>query len=67
MCDKSGVNGKKKNHSLGVVGATSLFVAGVPEHIIQGHTGHTSTDALHKYERMTEQQELAVLNILSRK
>ena len=46
-----------------MVGATSLFVAGVPERIIQGRNGHISTDALRKYERVTEQQELAALNI----
>ncbi len=65
MCNEAGVNGKKTNHSLRVAGATSLFTASVPERIIQGRTGHASIDALRKYERVSDQQELVVSKILS--
>ena len=58
-------SGKKTNHSLRVAGATSLFAAGVPERVIQGRTGHVSIEALRKYERVTENQELAVSKILT--
>ena len=65
MCEEAGINGKKSNHSLRVSGASSLFSAGVPEHVIQGCTGHSSLDALRKYERVTLSQEFAVSRILS--
>ena len=65
MCDEAGVDGKKLNHCLRVAGATTLFAAGVPERVIQGRTGHTSIDALRKYERVIEKQELTVSKILT--
>ena len=65
MFAKAGLSGKKTNHSLRVAGATSLFAAGVPERVIQGRTGHVSIEALRKYERVTENQELAVSKILT--
>ena len=40
------------NHSLCATGTTNLFEAGVPEHIIKKCTGHSSLDALQKYERV---------------
>ena len=51
----------KTNHSLRVAGASCLFDAGVPERTIQGHR---SLDALRIYERVTEEQNLAVSRIL---
>ena len=62
---EAGIAGKKTNHSLRVAGATSLFSASVPERVIQGRTGHVSIEALRKYERVTENQELAVSKILT--
>ena len=49
MCIQIGIMGKT-NHSLRVTGAMRLFEANVPEKLIQGRTGHKSTDALQKYE-----------------
>ena len=66
MFEEAGISGKS-NHSLRVAGASSLFSAGVPERIIQGRTGHVSVEALRKYERVTQTQELAVSNILAGK
>ena len=48
-----------------MTGASSLFSAGVPERVMQSRTGHSSIDALRKYERVTLSQELAVSKILS--
>ncbi len=64
MFAEVGVEGKT-NHSLRATGATTLFDAGVPEKIIQKTTGHRSTEALRRYERVSEQQEKAVANILT--
>ena len=65
LCSEAGLSSRKTNHSLRVSGATRLFEAGVPEKVIQQRTGHHSLEALHMYERVTEQQELAVSKILS--
>jgi hypothetical protein len=64
---QDGISGKKTNHSLRVTGASCLYEAGVPEKIIQQRTGHRSLDALRMYESVTEKQEMAVSEILSRK
>ena len=65
MCKEAGVLGKKTNHSLRVSGATNLYAAGVPEKIIQSRTGHTSLEALRKYERISTEQEETVSKILT--
>ena len=65
MCEEAKISGKKTNHSLRVSGASSLFDAGVPEHIIQQRTGHRSLDGLRAYERITTEQEVAVSKILT--
>ena len=66
MCDEAGISGQKTNHSLRVSGATSLFDAGVPERVIQQRTGHQSIEGLRIYERITDEQEMAVSKILTR-
>ena len=65
MCKEAGIDGKKSNHSLRVAGTSSLFTAGVPEKIIQSRTGHVSLASLRKYERETDEQELAVSKVLT--
>ena len=60
LCSEAGLSSRKTNHSLRVSGATRLFEAGVPEKVIQQRTSHRSLEALRMYERVTEQQELAV-------
>ncbi len=64
MCKVAGIRDQKTNHSLRATGATELFLAGVPEKIIQQRTGHRSVEALRKYEHTSEQQHQAVANIL---
>lgn len=65
ICEEAGVSGRKSNHSLRVLGATTLFAAGVPERVIQARTGHASLDALRKYERVSKKQDEAVSKILT--
>jgi hypothetical protein len=64
MFAEAGINGKT-NHSLRVAGTTSLFNAGVPKRIIQGRTGHSSLEGLRKYERVTENEEVAISKVLT--
>ena len=47
------------------IGAAALYTAGVPEKIIQGHTGHRSIECLRMYEHTNEKQQLAVSKVLS--
>ena len=56
MCSKAGIGGNKTNHSLRATGATELYMAGVPEKIIQERTGHKSTEALRMYEKKKKKQ-----------
>lgn len=65
MCEEADISGWKTNHSLRVCGTTSLFAAGVTERVIQGRSGHSSSDALRKYERVTETQKKSVAKILT--
>jgi len=41
-----------------------MFQAGIPEKLIQQHTGHRSIDTLQKYERTSESQLLDVSNVI---
>ena len=45
MFTGAGILGKIKN-TLQPTGVTEMYVAGVPEKIIQEHTGHRSLDGL---------------------
>ena len=65
MCKLAEIPGHHTNHSLRATGATELYTAGVPEKIIQEHTGHHSVECLHMYECTSDKQQHAVLNILS--
>ena len=65
MCSEAGLEGKKTNHSLRVAGATCLFEAGVPERVIQKCTGHRCLQSLREYERVSNNQEMAVSRVLS--
>ena len=65
MCQLTNVGGNKTNHSLRATGVTSLYEKGVPEKIIQEHTGHRSWEALRVYEHTNAKQHLAVSRMLS--
>ncbi len=65
MCLDAGVEGHKTNHSLRATGASELYVANVPEKMIQERTGHRSLAALRVYERTTQQQHRAASAVLA--
>ena len=65
MCSQVGILGHKTNHSLRATGTTRMFEAGVSDKIIQQRTGHCSAEALHLYERVSVEQQKAVLSILA--
>ena len=65
MCALSGIKGRITNHSLRATSATQMYEMGVPEKIIQDHTGHRSIEALRMYERSSAQQQEAASSILS--
>ncbi len=65
MCTDGEISGHKTNHSLRATGASELFHAGVPEKVIQQRTGHLSLQGLRQYERVTENQQQAVANVLA--
>ena len=53
------------NHSLKATGATVMYVADVPEKIIQERTGHRSLTALRIYEWTTEDKQQAASTVLT--
>ena len=64
MTTEAGLEGNFTNHSLRATGATVLYDAGIPEGVIQKHTGHKSLDALRCYDRTTMTLNLEVSNLL---
>ena len=44
--------------------ATRLFQGGVPEHVIQGRTGHKTVQALRVYQKPSELQQVAASKVL---
>ena len=55
MCEHMGLE-HCTNHSLLATGASKMFQANLPEHVIQSHMGHLSPKALRLYERVIEDQ-----------
>jgi len=53
--------GLSKYHNLQAYGTTAMLRVGIPEKLIQQHTGHGSIDTLQKYERTSESQLLEML------
>ena len=60
MAEAAGLTSKKSNHSLRVTTATTLFSKGVPEKLVQEHTGHHSLTALRMYKHTSAEQEQSV-------
>ena len=65
MFEAAEIDGKYTNHSLRATGASALFNAGVLEAVIQKCTGHKSTEALRLYEHVSDEQQVAVSEILA--
>ena len=49
VCHQAGI-GRRSNHSLQATGASDMFQANLPEHMIQSRTGHLSLKALRTYK-----------------
>ena len=64
MFEEGGICGKT-NHSLRATGVTEMYLAGVPEKVIQERTGHRSLEGLRAYERNTLEQHQTFSNIAS--
>ena len=64
MCEQAGLE-HRTNHSLRATGASNMFQANLPEHVIQSRTGHLSLKALRTYERVTEDQQKEACKILT--
>ena len=54
----------RSNHALRATSATRLFQAGVPEHVIQGRTGHKTLQAPRRYREPSEWQQIAACKVL---
>jgi hypothetical protein len=65
MSIQGGLSVVHTNHSLRSYGATKLFQQKVPEKLIQERTGHRSTEALRKYERISEEQKISTSKMLN--
>jgi len=63
MRGEAKIDGNKTNHSLRAYAMSTLFQAGIPEKVIQDHTGHKSLDGLRKYESISEQQKQEVCRV----
>ena len=59
MCEQAGLE-HRTNHSLRATGASDMFQANLPEHVIQSRTGHLSLKAFRTYERVTDEQQQGV-------
>ena len=65
MCNAAGISGYKTNHSLRVTTATRLYQAGVDEQLIMERTGHRSLDGVRCYKRTSEEQRVALSDIVN--
>ena len=54
LCEMSGIEGRKTNHSLRATCATRLYNNSVDEQLIMERTGHRSTKAVRAYKRTSE-------------
>ena len=68
LCKLAGIKGFKTNHSLRVTNATCLYSSGTDEQLIIERTGHqsASTDGVWPYKRTSEEQQIAISDILNR-
>lgn len=64
MCEQAGLE-HRTNHSLWATGASNMFQANLPEHVIQSRMGHLLLNALRMYERVTKDQQKEVCKVLT--
>ena len=63
LCKLAGNQGYKTNHSLRV---TRLYASGVDEQLVMEQTGHRSVDGVRTYKRTSEEQQVALSDVLNR-
>ena len=61
----AGIEGHYSNHSLCATSATRLFDAGLDEQLIMARTGHSSSDGVRLYKRVTEHLREKTSDILN--
>ena len=66
LCKSAGIQGYKTNHSLRVTNATRLYASGVDEQLVMEQTGHRSVDGVRTYKRTSEEQQIAISDVLNR-
>ena len=62
----AGIKGVKTNHSLRVTNATCHYSSGTDKQLIMERTGHQSTDGVRPYKHTSEEQQIAISDILNR-
>ena len=66
LCKQAGIHGYKTNHSLRVTTATRLYASGVDEQLVMERTGHRSLDGVRTYKRTSNEQQVAISDVLNR-
>ena len=61
----AGIEGHYSNHSLRATSATCLFDAGLDEQLIMARTGHSSSDGVKSYKRVTKHLREKTSDILN--
>lgn len=65
LCSAAGIGGFKTNHSLRATSASRLHQSGVEEQMVMERTGHRSVDGVRSYQRTSEEQRIALSDILN--
>ncbi len=65
LMEQAGFKGHYTNHSLRVTAATRLFDAQIDEQLIMSRTGHSSTDGVRAYKRVSTNLKQATSNVLN--
>ena len=65
LFDEVGITGHFTNHSLRATAATRMFNAGVNEQLIMHRTGHSSTDGVRSYKRLSAPLKEMTSNVLN--
>ena len=66
LCKQAGIHSYKTNHSLRVTTATRLYASGVDEQLVMERTGHRSLDGVRTYKRTSNEQQVAISDVLNR-
>ena len=65
LFENAGISGHYTSHSLRATAATRMFDAGVDEQLIMSRTGHSSSNGVRSYKRITENLKEMTSNVLN--